>query len=158
MNARDNLLTGISFNDAANTGSTPEELVDAYRAEIMTEFVTWLVKKAREHRAQGPQYTKQADVIGRLADQASRGAVRPNNLLMLPPQGGPEDVPALRARVAELETRPSPAEALRQVADQWAAHCPEHSDADDVWMDCPEDWVFELRRAADAATTEAPRG
>ncbi|MFZ4264468.1 hypothetical protein [Streptomyces arboris] len=58
-------------------------------------------------------------------------------------------VRGLRAHVAELEARPSPAEVLRQVADQWAAHCPEHSDADDVWMDCPADWVFELRRAAD---------
>ncbi|MEU7737296.1 hypothetical protein AB0B51_30120 [Streptomyces griseus] len=55
----------------------------------------------------------------------------------------------LRARVAELEARPSPATVLRQVADQWAAHCPEHSDAEDVWMDCPEGWVFELRRTAD---------
>ncbi|MEU3700949.1 hypothetical protein AB0E82_01850 [Streptomyces anulatus] len=55
----------------------------------------------------------------------------------------------LRARVAELEAAPSPATVLRQVADKWAAHCPDHSEAEDVWMDCPEDWVFELRRAAD---------
>lgn len=82
----------------------------AARVELMAEFVAWLVKRAREHRAQGPQYAKQADVIGMLASKVQRGAVRPNNLLMLPPQGGPEDVPALRAeadalrsRVAELE-------------------------------------------------------
>ncbi|MFH9761359.1 hypothetical protein ACH4MJ_04395 [Streptomyces anulatus] len=73
-----------------------------------------------------------------------------------PPQGDPEDVLTLRAaneqrraRLAELEARTSPATVLRQVADKWAAHCPEHSNAEDVWMDCPEDWVFELRRAAD---------
>lgn len=33
--ARDNLLAAISFNDAANNGSTPEELVAAYRAEVL---------------------------------------------------------------------------------------------------------------------------
>lgn len=77
-------------------------LLDAYRAEVMAEFVAWLVKRAREHRAQGPQYAKQADVIGMLADKVSRGAVRPNNLLMLPAQGGPEDMPALRAEADRL--------------------------------------------------------
>ncbi|MFF7270239.1 hypothetical protein [Streptomyces cyaneofuscatus] len=33
--ARYNLLAAISFNDAANAGSTPEELVDAYQAEVL---------------------------------------------------------------------------------------------------------------------------
>ncbi|MEU5660119.1 hypothetical protein ABZ802_31550 [Streptomyces sp. NPDC047737] len=37
MNARENLLAAISFNDAANAGSTPEELVDAYRAEVLAQ-------------------------------------------------------------------------------------------------------------------------
>ncbi|MFC9036846.1 hypothetical protein [[Kitasatospora] papulosa] len=74
---------------------TPEQV----RAEVTAEFVAWLVKKAREHRARGPQYAKQADVIGMLASKVSRGAVRPNNLLMLPAQGGPEDaVLAAQAR------------------------------------------------------------
>ncbi|MGX1483387.1 hypothetical protein RKD45_002463 [Streptomyces griseus] len=76
---------------------TPEQV----RAEVTAEFVAWLVKKAREHRAKGPQYAKQADVIARLADKVSRGAVRPNNLLSLPPQGGPED-----AVLAEQTRRP----------------------------------------------------
>ncbi|MBH0242073.1 hypothetical protein I3W98_03675 [Streptomyces cavourensis] len=57
-------------------------------------------------------------------------------------------------RVAELEAQPSPATMLRQVADKWAAHCPEHSDADDVWMDCPKDWVFELRREAELVAVD----
>ncbi|MFE5958964.1 hypothetical protein [Streptomyces rubiginosohelvolus] len=85
------------------------------RTDVTSEFVAWLVKRAREHRVQGPQYAKQADVIGRLADKVQRGAVRPNNLLSLPPQGGPEDVVdlraelvRLRARVTELEAQPSP--------------------------------------------------
>ncbi|WP_431784385.1 hypothetical protein, partial [Streptomyces chumphonensis] len=75
------------------------------RAALTAEFVAWLAKKAREHRAQGPRYATQADVIGRLADQVSRGAVRPNNLRSLPAQGGPEDLPALRAEVARLRDR-----------------------------------------------------
>ncbi|MYR75092.1 MULTISPECIES: hypothetical protein [unclassified Streptomyces] len=33
--ARDELLAAISFNDAANTGRTPEELIAAYRAEVL---------------------------------------------------------------------------------------------------------------------------
>jgi len=37
MSARYDLLAAISFNDAANAGSTPEQLVDAYRAEILRE-------------------------------------------------------------------------------------------------------------------------
>lgn len=77
---------------------------DRARAEVLGEVVAWLVKKAREHRAQGPQYAKQADVIGVLADKVRRGAVRPNNLLTLPPgeEPAPEDVPALAAEVERL--------------------------------------------------------
>ncbi|MFD7101889.1 hypothetical protein [Streptomyces celluloflavus] len=53
-------------------------------------------------------------------------------------------------RVAELEVRPAPAAVLRGVADEWSAQCPEHSDADEVWMSCPGEWVYELHLAADA--------
>ncbi|MGW1468505.1 hypothetical protein ACWCPT_29685 [Streptomyces sp. NPDC002308] len=45
------------------------------------------------------------------------------------------------------------AEVLRTVATDWASHCPEHTTADEVWIDCPEDWVHELRSAADALET-----
>ncbi|MGW6288281.1 hypothetical protein [Streptomyces sp. NPDC055107] len=75
----------------------------APRSEVLSEFVAWLVKRAREHRAQGPQYAKQADVIGMLASKVQRGAVRPNNLLSLPPQGGPEDAVELRATLDRAE-------------------------------------------------------
>ena len=81
------------------------------RTEVLAEVVGWLVKKAREHRAQGPQYAKQADVIGRLAHKVQRGAVRSNNLLTLPPQGGPEDVVDLRAEVDRLRARVAELEA-----------------------------------------------
>lgn len=56
----------------------------------------------------------------------------------------------LRARVAELEARSAPAAVLRGVADEWSAQCPEHSEADEVWMSCPGEWVYELHLAADA--------
>jgi hypothetical protein len=54
----------------------------------------------------------------------------------------------LIGRVAELESRPSPADVLRQAADDLTAACPEHSDADEAWMDCPCEFADELRRKA----------
>ena len=101
---------------------TPEQV----RAEVTAEFVAWLVKKAREHRARGPQYAKQADVIARLADKVQRGAVRPNNLLLLPPQGGPEDIPALRAELDQLRKDLEPYEVLNP------QQCPAGTHAD--WL------------------------
>ena len=43
MSARYDLLAAVSFNDAVNAGSTPEELVDAYRAEVLAEIADKLV-------------------------------------------------------------------------------------------------------------------
>ncbi|MFJ3089076.1 hypothetical protein [Streptomyces sp. NPDC086838] len=37
MTARDDLLAAVSFNDAANTGRTPEELLNAYRTQVLDE-------------------------------------------------------------------------------------------------------------------------
>ncbi len=47
------------------------------------EVVAWLTKKAREFRADGQR--EQADTASLLASKVARGAVRPNNLRMLPP-------------------------------------------------------------------------
>lgn len=44
--------------------------------EAQAEVVAWLAKKSREHRARGPQYARQADLIATLADKVRRGAVR----------------------------------------------------------------------------------
>lgn len=60
------------------------------------------------------------------------------------------EVVRLRERVTELEARPAPAAVLRTVADEWSAQCPEHSEADEVWMSCPGEWVYELHLVADA--------
>jgi hypothetical protein len=58
------------------------ELLDAYRAEVLAEagplpkadIVAWPTKKARENTP-----------VCQLASKVERGAVRPNNLRMLPP-------------------------------------------------------------------------
>ncbi|MFF3300927.1 hypothetical protein [Streptomyces sp. NPDC002908] len=128
MSARDELAAAVAELGAlpmptGDTGPTPMADREQIRAELTAEFVAWLVKRAREHRAKGPQYAKQADVIGMLASKVSRGAVRPNNLLSLPPQGGPEDVPALRAKVDRLRARVAELEALKPARFQDCQAC-----------------------------------
>lgn len=57
--------------------ATPELLPKA-------DVVAWLTKKAREQRARGPHFVREADTISVLASKAERGAIRPDNLRMLP--------------------------------------------------------------------------
>ena len=67
-----------------------EQLVDAHRAEVIAEdellpkadVVAWLTKRAREFRAHGDPAGANTAAI--LASKVARGAVRPNNLRMLP--------------------------------------------------------------------------
>ncbi|MCX4703927.1 hypothetical protein [Streptomyces sp. NBC_01373] len=68
-------------------------LAHAYRDEVLAEadvlpkahVVAWLVKKAREERAGSTREDRvRADVIGVLASKVERGAIRPDNLRMLP--------------------------------------------------------------------------
>ncbi|MFD9070589.1 hypothetical protein [Streptomyces lasiicapitis] len=49
------------------------------------EIVAWLTKKAREFRANGQ--SQHADTVSLLASKVARGAVRPDNLRMLPAPG-----------------------------------------------------------------------
>ncbi|WP_405769170.1 hypothetical protein OG539_32545 [Actinacidiphila glaucinigra] len=61
----------------------------APRAEVVAardaEIVAWLVKKAREVRATPKSKQESpADTLARMASKIQRGAVRPNNLRMLP--------------------------------------------------------------------------
>ncbi|MDX3019915.1 hypothetical protein [Streptomyces acidiscabies] len=53
------------------------------REETLAEVVTWLTKKAREFRSNGEH--RSADTASVLASKVARGAVRPNNLRMPPP-------------------------------------------------------------------------
>ncbi|WP_399553886.1 hypothetical protein OG473_39495 (plasmid) [Streptomyces anulatus] len=97
MSARHDLLAAVSFNDAANAGSTPEELVDAHRLEAIAErdaqIIEWLEKKAREEGTSNKERRSRADVLFRMADKMSRGAVRP------PLSKGPDPAPPTRSEV-----------------------------------------------------------
>lgn len=84
MSARARIHAMVNLDETAE-----EELnarLDAYRAEVLAEVAAWLTKKAREYRATGrKQHALQADTVDTLASKISRGAVRPDNLRMLPP-------------------------------------------------------------------------
>jgi hypothetical protein len=87
VNARRHLIAALSEDSHGGIATLQdvadaEQLVDAYRTEVLAEagllpkadVVAWLVKKARE---QTPVWL--------LASKVERGAVRPDNLRMLPP-------------------------------------------------------------------------
>jgi hypothetical protein len=64
-------------------------LMHNYRDEEIAKrdamTVTWLTKKAREFRAMGGKMrAAQADAVAAMASKLARGAVRPDNLRMLP--------------------------------------------------------------------------
>jgi hypothetical protein len=69
-------------------GLFPADWRDAYRVEVFAEVTTWLVKKAREFRSVGTRKAEaQANAVAAMASKISRGAVRPDNLRMLPDAG-----------------------------------------------------------------------
>lgn len=82
MNAADHL------REAIDVGCTRDDHdhVAMHRAEVIAErdaqIITWLVKKAREFRANGKK--TQANTAAVLASKVERGAVRSDNLRMLP--------------------------------------------------------------------------
>jgi len=58
------------------------------RDDVLAEVTAWLVKKAREFRAGGRKADRaQADTVAVLASKIARGAIRPDNLRMLPDPG-----------------------------------------------------------------------
>ncbi|WP_069769731.1 hypothetical protein [Streptomyces sp. LUP30] len=58
------------------------------RAKALAEVTAWLVKKAREFRAGNTRKAEtQANAVLCMASKISRGAVRPDNLRMLPDPG-----------------------------------------------------------------------
>lgn len=76
-----NVLTGRAVCPAPRPEDEAEGLLNAYRAEVLaeadllpkTDVVAWLTKKARE-----------GTPVEVLASKVDRGAVRPDNLRMLP--------------------------------------------------------------------------
>lgn len=95
MNARERLQVMIRTDRGSMTVWSRPEVEDAFaaydterRAEVLAEVTGWLVKKAREFRAEGTRTARtQADTAAMLASKVARGAVRPNNLRMLPNPG-----------------------------------------------------------------------
>lgn len=85
MNAREDIAARLWINvpskDNADAKARTEEMLDAYRAEVLAEAkvetVGWLVKKAAEERAANTCDSRvRADAIGKLASKVDRGAVR----------------------------------------------------------------------------------
>lgn len=128
MSARGSLLDVISFNDAANAGSTPEELVDAYSLAVIAErdaqVIEWLTKKAHEEGTSNKERRSRADVLFRMADKLSRGAVRP------PLSKGPDPVIELSKAEQQFLTF-----ALELAADQIASRGNEFDDADEAALE-----------------------
>lgn len=90
MSARERLQDMVRTERGdMNVYSQPEvrTALDAYRTEVLAEVTAWLVKKAREYRAGVRDERVQADTAAVLASKIARGAVRPNNLRMLPDPG-----------------------------------------------------------------------
>lgn len=67
---------------------TAQQMADAHRTATLAEVTAWLIKKAREfHASSRKQVRVQGDLCAVLASQIARGAVRPNNVAMLPNAG-----------------------------------------------------------------------
>lgn len=93
MSARDEAMEMIHricppHLSADGYGQILAEKFDAHRAEVLAEVTAWLVKKAREfHASNRKSERQQGDTAATLASKIARGAVRPNNLRMLPDPG-----------------------------------------------------------------------
>lgn len=86
MNARNDLISALE--DGGWLDQEAADLLDAYRAGVLAEVTTWLIKKAREFHARSrKQERAQGDTCAVLASKIARGAVRPNNQRMLPDAG-----------------------------------------------------------------------
>jgi hypothetical protein len=93
VNARDRIHAMLPIVDSpAEVEARETELnarLDDYRTEVLAEVTAWLIKKAREYRAKDGRLVTQAaaEAIGLMAAKIARGAVRPNNVDMLPTAG-----------------------------------------------------------------------
>lgn len=85
MSARDDIHR---LFESGRTSYRLDEYLDAHRTEVLAEVTAWLVKKAREFHARSrKQERAQGDTCASLASKIARGAVRPNNMDMLPSAG-----------------------------------------------------------------------
>lgn len=117
MTARDTILLALTryYQDNADPRGTAMQVIDGYdaarrtdllsertdardrmlgearaagHAEALAMVTAWLVKKAREfHASSRKREREQGDTCAVLASKIARGAVRPDNLRMLPDAG-----------------------------------------------------------------------
>lgn len=93
MSARRQIIAALSEDSLGGIATMEdvahaEQLVDAHRTEVLAEVTAWLIKKAREfHVSSRKKEREQGDTCAVLASKIARGAVRPDNLLMLPQAG-----------------------------------------------------------------------
>ncbi|WP_393075095.1 hypothetical protein [Streptomyces sp. LN704] len=93
MSARRQIIAALSEDSMGGIATLHDvdnatQLVDAHRTETLAEVTAWLVKKAREfHISSRKREREQGDTCAVLASKIARGAVRPDNLLMLPQAG-----------------------------------------------------------------------
>lgn len=89
MSARDDLI-GYALVALPNAPAFAkcDQLADAYCAEVIAErdaqIVTWLTKKSREYGGSNREKRAKAEAVACMASKLSRGAVRENNMQMLP--------------------------------------------------------------------------
>lgn len=81
------ILSGLASRRGGSRDSA-RVLLDAYRTGVLAEVTAWLIKKAREfHAASRKAERAQGDTCAVLASKIARGAVRADNLRMLPTAG-----------------------------------------------------------------------
>jgi hypothetical protein len=109
------LWLSVPSNDNAEAKAKAEQMLDAYRAEVLAEAkvetVAWLVKKSTEQKAWD---------AGVLASKVDRGAVRAF-------LGTVHYQDAMDAHRAEV---------LREAAAELIAFCPDHGNRDTSFIAC----------------------
>lgn len=153
MSARDELIEIVTGHPESSGGDAvwATDLVDTHRAEVLAEadllpkadVVAWLVKEARE-----------GTPVEQLASKVARGAIRPDNLRMLPAKffevgrtyTEPGDVTDWRFRCDAITTHPADGERTalgwRHFRGEWSEYAYGEGD-------------FEIHQIADAiGTTE----
>lgn len=86
MNARARIHAMFPLDEAAE--AELDKRLDEHRTDVLAEVTAWLVKKAREFHARSRKREReQGDTCVILASKIARGAVRPDNVRMLPDAG-----------------------------------------------------------------------
>lgn len=85
MNSRDTIEAALRGAAGWGDSDRVDRLLDGHREEVLAEVTAWLIKKSREYPRRNQLGRTQSDTAAALASKVARGAVRPDNLRMLPP-------------------------------------------------------------------------